>query len=222
MDELLGATIHIISADDYRNHRQEKMEQLQAELSTGNNKAYIIPEGASNAIGTFGYFNALEEIVTQEKELGITFDTVVCAVGSGGTYAGLVFSDAYHQYGKNIIGINICDSAEHFKKVTMGLREGFMEYLQETVPLTEEDLHIIDGNVGLGYALNTPDEMDFIRDFARKTGIIFDPVYTGKSMRGLYQAIESDHPLLQSSKNILFIHTGGLYGLFPKAEEFEF
>ncbi|HHT21582.1 MAG TPA: D-cysteine desulfhydrase family protein [Tissierellia bacterium] len=222
LDELLGATIHFISADDYRNHRQEKMEQLQAELTNGNNKAYIIPEGASNAIGTFGYYNALEEIVAQEKQLGITFDTIVCAVGSGGTYAGLVFANSHHQFGKTIIGVNICDSAEHFKQVTMGLRDGFTEYLGETFPLNDEELHLIDGNVGRGYALNTPDEMDFIRDFARKTGVIFDPVYTGKAMRGLYQAIQTDHPLIRKSKNILFIHTGGLYGLFPKAEEFKF
>ena len=222
LDELLGATIHLITAEQYRHQRHQLMSQLQHDLAAQGQTAYLIPEGASNEIGTFGYFHALEEISLQEKDLGLTFDTVVCPVGSGGTYAGLVFANAFHRLNKTIIGINICDSADHFKQVALGFKPGFEDYLGQSFDLSLEDLHIIDGFVGRGYALNTPEEMDFIRDLARRTGVILDPVYSGKAMRGLILSLEQDHPVLKNSENILFIHTGGLYGLFPKAEEFQF
>ncbi len=222
LDEMLGAKIHIITADEYRHHRHDLMKELQKRLAETGKKAYIIPEGASNPIGTFGYFHAFEEILEQEKMYDVHFDTIVCAVGSGGTYAGLVYANSYHKADRKILGVNVCDSAEFFKKVTMDMLEGFEEYLGEKLTLSKEELHILDGHVGRGYALNTPTEMDFIRDFAKSTGVVLDPVYSGKAMIGLWQALKDNSPVLSSSQNILFIHTGGLFGLFPKAEEFEF
>lgn len=222
LDNLLGATIHMITAEDYRNHRSEIMKDLQTKLRKDNQAAYIIPEGASNGIGTFGYFNAYEEILQQELDLNKIFDTIVCAVGSGGTYAGLVFANQVHGQSKKIIGVNICDSADFFKDVTLKLLDDFKQYYKEEITLDRESLTIIDGNVGRGYALNTPSEMDFIANFARRYGVVLDPVYTGKAMRGLLKALEEDSPELVNSKNVLFIHTGGLFGLFPKSDEFFF
>jgi len=54
------------------------------------------------------------------------------------------------------------------------------------------------------------DELKFIEKFAQEEGIILDPVYTGKSMYGLYNELKNG--TLQESQNILFIHTGGIFG----------
>ena len=61
-------------------------------------------------------------------------------------------------------------------------------------------------------------DFEFIRDFARTEGIFVDPVYTGKALRGLFEEMKKSS--FDKYKNILFIHTGGLYGVFPKGEEF--
>lgn len=222
LDELLGAKIHLITAEEYQEKRKDLMRALKDDLGQQGNRAYLIPEGASNEIGTFGYFHAFEEILTQEEEMGTGFDTIVCAVGSAGTYAGLVFANAHYHSNKQVIGVNICNDADYFKQVTLNLVDGFEKYLGERIDLAPDSLTILDGYVGRGYALNTPEEMDFVRDFARQQGIILDPVYTGKAMRGLWNALSENHPLVKDSRNILFIHTGGLFGLFPKAEEFSF
>lgn len=222
LDHLLGASIRWVSSGEYARERTQRMEKIAKQLEKEGRKGYIIPEGASNPIGTFGYFNAFEEILKQEKELGITFDTIVCAVGSGGTYAGLAFANEYHRSGKKIIGVNICDDAEHFQDVVMSFHEPFCDLLEDTFPLTKEQLQLLDGYVGRGYALNTPQEMDFLAGFAKRSGIVLDPVYTGKAMRGLFDALGKNHALFEKSENILFIHTGGLYGVFPKAGEFSF
>ena len=55
--------------------------------------------------------------------------------------------------------------------------------------------------------------MEFIKYLARLEGLILDPVYTGKAMYALVNEIKKG--TLSQYQNILFIHTGGLFGLFP-------
>jgi D-cysteine desulfhydrase len=95
-----------------------------------------------------------------------------------------------------------------------------MNYLDVSVPVSENEIRIIDGYVGRGYALSRPEELEFIREVAGMEGVIFDPVYTGKAMYGLTMEIKKG--TFRDYKNILFIHTGGLYGLFPQGNLFEF
>lgn len=223
LDLIVGSDVRFVTREEYSEKRFEIMEEIKAEFDQKGETAYIIPEGASNGIGLFGYINAIDEIQTQEKMLGITFDTVVSCVGSSGTYGGLVAGNKLFDTNYNVIGINICDTAEYFKKRALGyIKESFM-YLEETdikkINITEDDLNIIDGYTGPGYALNEADDFEFINEFARLEGIFLDPVYTGKTLKGLVSEIKKGHI---PGENILFIHTGGLYGLFPKAHEMNF
>ncbi len=221
IDKILGADVRIISSDDYRERRQEIMEEIQKELALKGRKGYIIPEGASNGVGTFGYLKCFHEILEQEREYGITFDTIVTAVGSGGTYAGLYLGNKITNSGKKIVGVNVCDTAEYFKDRVCSILGEVKEYIPNiNFEVKKEDMYIIDGYVGDGYALSRPEELEFICDFAEAEGIILDPVYTGKAMRGLYTELKKG--TLKDSENILFIHTGGLFGLFSKRDQFGF
>ncbi|MDD7072041.1 MAG: hypothetical protein SPH62_01635, partial [Candidatus Egerieousia sp.] len=72
--------------------------------------------------------------------------------------------------------------------------------------------------------LSRPEELEFIKKIARLEGLVLDPVYTGKAMYGLYNELQEGgmlrNPNSRRKPNILFIHTGGLYGLFPVSETF--
>ena len=81
---------------------------------------------------------------------------------------------------------------------------------------------INDGYVGIGYALSRPEELEFIKTVARTEGVVLDPVYTGKAMYGVWNELKEGGNLRGKAKNILFIHTGGIFGLFPVSEKFEF
>jgi D-cysteine desulfhydrase len=116
LDKVLAADIKIVSSTEYSSNRMGIMEEIKKELRSEGRKGYILPEGASNGIGTFGYYNALEEILEQEKELNIKFDAIVTAVGSGGTYAGLFYANMIHKNSAEIIGINVCGDADSFKE----------------------------------------------------------------------------------------------------------
>ena len=65
-----------------------------------------------------------------------------------------------------------------------------------------------------------PEELAFIRHIASREALILDPVYTGKAMYGLYNEIKEGK--VPCGSNVLFIHTGGLFGLFPKQDQFVF
>lgn len=220
INKLLGADIRFITPLDYKNRRMEIMEELKSEMEHKGFKPYIIPEGASNGIGSFGYFNAMDEIMAQEKDMGIHFDGIFIAVGSGGTHAGLLLGSKIFKSDSQIFGVNVCDDEQYFKDQIHEILLESNEYLDIDVPFDKGEINIIDGYVGRGYALSTPIELDFISEFAKLEGIILDPVYTGKGMYGLTQELGKGR--FKDFKNILFIHTGGLFGLFPQKNLFNF
>ena len=88
---------------------------------------------------------------------------------------------------------------------------------EHQLPYTEDDVLILDGHVGPGYAENTEEDFEVIRRLASTEGLFLDPVYSGKAMKGLLA--ELDGGRLAGMNRILFIHTGGIFGLFPKADE---
>ncbi|MEG2220497.1 MAG: pyridoxal-phosphate dependent enzyme, partial [Cetobacterium sp.] len=223
IDKLLGADIKIITSQEYSQNRHEIMEALKNEMLTNGKKAYIIPEGASNGIGSLGYISFMKEIIDFENSTGISFDTIVVAVGSGGTYAGIHMGNQIYCNGnKRIVGFNVCDDADFFvEKIKTIIEEssGYLDSIDQQ-KLTFKNIEIIDGYVGIGYAESREEELDFISDLARAEGVILDPVYTGKAMFGLVNEIKKGS--FKMSKNILFVHTGGLFGLFPKKDQFKF
>ena len=220
LDHLLGAEVRWISSDDYRDHRMDIMKTIADEVAVKGQQAYVIPEGASSGIGAFGYFSALQEIVQQEQELGISFDAIVVAVGSGGTHGGLLLAQQLLATSHRIIGINVCDDEDYFKKAIAKVIAESAQYIDQPVNIPTEAIEIIDGYVGKGYAQSQPQELQCIKDLASLEGVILDPVYTGKAFYGLLEEIRKG--TFQNLHNILFIHTGGLYGLFPHGTSFEF
>ena len=222
LDKLMGADVKFCTREEYSNHRGEIMEAMADEYRKQGYNPYVIPEGASNELGTLGYYNCMNELVQHEKELGVTFDTVVVATGSGGTAAGLYLANEIHNYGKRVVSMAVCDDIEYFTNIIHNISTGALQYLPEYKDATLERNHIevIDKYVGLGYAISRPEELEFIKHVARKEAVILDPVYTGKAMYGVYNELKEGGKLV-GSKNILFIHTGGMFGLFPVSEQFE-
>jgi pyridoxal phosphate-dependent enzymes, D-cysteine desulfhydrase family len=241
LDKLMGADVKFCTKEEYSKHRGEIMDKMAEEYKKRGYKPYVIPEGASNDIGTLGYYNCLKEIVKQEKEMNIKFDTIVVATGSGGTYSGLYLANEIHKYGKRIIGMAVCDNNEYFTNIVKDIATKAIAYLPESlkkdkngkpVQLNYNNIEFEDKYVGIGYALSRPEELEFIKKIARLEGLVLDPVYTGKAMYGIYNELKDNGILtkdrngkpypsrLSKKHNILFIHTGGLYGLFPVSETF--
>lgn len=231
LDRLMGADVRFCTRDEYRDHRGDIMQEMADGYAAQGYKPYIIPEGASFGVGVLGYYFAMKEIVAQEKEMGVRFDTVLVATGSGGTLAGLQLANLIHGYGKRVIGVCVCDDAAYFQDIAARISRDALPYLVAQGEISEQeasrwaaslkpgDFEFFEEYVGIGYALSRPEELEHIRRMARLEGTVFDPVYTGKATFGMVNELK-EGGRLRSSENILFIHTGGLYGLFPISRTF--
>lgn len=214
LDKLLGAEIYFVSQKEYENRRMEVMKEIKTNMENKGLKPYIIPEGASNGIGGFGYYKAIEEIMLQEREMEVHFDGIVIAAGSGGTYSGLLLGSRILNYDAKIYGVNVCQNEKYFKDRIYEILHDSMKYIDVNLNFSKDEINIIDGYVGRGYALSREEELEFIKELAKLEGIILDPVYTGKAMYGLVQEIKKRK--FSEYKNLLFIHTGGIFGIFPQ------
>lgn len=211
MDQFFGAKVILIAPEETKN-RQTIMEEAAAEAAGRGKKAYLVPLGASNGIGSMGYVNAMAEIMEQEEQLGFRFDAIVCAMGSGGTYGGLVLGQHLLGHPGKVYGVPITDNAEYFRPIVgdiIGEAAGILGLEQ---PDGEQGLCFLDGYAGRGYALSQPQEIETIRYVARTEGLLLDPVYTGKAMHGLISEIRKR--TFTKGQRVLFIHTGGLFGVF--------
>jgi 1-aminocyclopropane-1-carboxylate deaminase len=82
---------------------------------------------------------------------------------------------------------------------------------------TSYDQLIIHDTNELGrYAKHTPELLKFIIEFQKNTGLLIDPIYTGKALYVLYKNI----PSMSENCKILFIHTGGIWGNVGKIDAF--
>ena len=214
---LVGADITFITADQYRDERDDIMKHIADQLRRQGRRPYVIPEGASDELGAWGYVAATEEIVHQLDRRRLRIDAVISATGSGGTLAGLIIGKALFQQSYDIYGINVCDDEAYFITAISTILDKFQRRFNLDLGLTASDVHIIDGYVGAGYAISRDDELKLIRDIARRTGIFLDPVYTGKTMYGLMDQIHAGR--FSPDMNLLLLHSGGIFGLFPKRRQ---
>lgn len=214
IDHMVGAQLIPISYEQYR-RRATLMDVLAEELRQQGRNPYLIPEGGSNALGTWGYVEAIRELQQQVTQQHLEISDLVVACGSGGTVAGLALGSALARAPWEVHAINVCDDAAYFYAIVNQI------YRDLQAPFRAEDtLHIIDGYKGLGYAISREEELQLLRDVAQSTGILLDPVYTGKAVYGLMQEL-SQHTHSFQGQHILFVHTGGLFGLYEKAAQLQ-
>ena len=71
--------------------------------------------------------------------------------------------------------------------------------------------------VGDGYGLPTEAMNDAVMLLARQEGLLFDPVYSGKGTRRPDRP-RAERVFSSSADSIVFVHTGGVAGLFGYSE----
>jgi len=222
LDRMAGAEIAWITPQDYQK-RDELMAHEAAALQETGRKAYPIPEGASTALGAMGYVRATEELVNDiTNTLGGAHQpcTVISAAGSGGTSAGLILGAKIFDVNARIAGVNVCDDRDYFIRQIGTICEDAIAGYQLDIDFDRQrDIEIIDGYVGRGYGLSRPEELKLIKDVAQTEGIFLDPVYTGKAFYGMVEELKRDPKCF--GERIIFIHTGGIFGLFSKVNELE-
>ncbi|HSO20400.1 MAG TPA: D-cysteine desulfhydrase family protein [Desulfosarcina sp.] len=220
LDRLAGAEIIWVTPDEYR-ARSAVFEREARRLRDQGRTPYIIPEGGSTALGAWGYVAAMQELAADLQRIDggdAAPTTVICAAGSGGTVAGLALGARLSGAPIRVAGVNVCDDRDYFVAIIDGLCREFSRRWPMAAPADVPPYEIVDGYVGRGYALSRPEELAAIRDLVRLEGVVLDPVYTGKAYFGMLAELAKDPR--RFGERIVFIHTGGLFGLFPIAGAF--
>jgi len=213
IDRILGASTAFYSRKDFKRLHEIEQETV-AMLEKKGKRPYLIPMGGSNATGSLGYIRMINELKGEKT----SFDTIFCALGSGGTYAGILLGLAHAGLRMEARGIAVCDDNAYFKNEVARILNEFQEWYGLSFPPEMFEVNADDRFVGIGYALNTPEELRELIRIARLEGLILDPVYTLKTFLGMMRQIQEG--AVPPGSNILFVHTGGHYGIFPKGEEF--
>ncbi|HET7876859.1 MAG TPA: D-cysteine desulfhydrase family protein [Methylomirabilota bacterium] len=214
LDRLLGAEVHYLSEAEFA-RADEVLERLAWEVRSRGRRPYIIPESGSNEVGALGYLECAVELAGQISHGAPRFDTVVITVFSGGSQAGLLMGKQLAGLPAEIVGVPISFSAEHVRgyigrTIDKAIRRfGFAIDVPKTI-------HLLDGYQGAGRAGVGDAELGLIMRLARQEGVVLDPVYTAKAFSGLVDTLTRDPKAL--GQRVCFIHTGGLYSLFPYRE----
>jgi 1-aminocyclopropane-1-carboxylate deaminase len=161
--------------------------------------AFFIDEGGASAEAVLGCSELADELTEQ-------YDHIICACGTGATAAGLIRGIAKQQLNTRFHAIPVLKNGEFIKTAVE-------EFLQQP---TDFDLHTA-YHFG-GYAKTTPELIAFIKTFIAETGILIDPVYTGKMLYAVYDLAEKG--VFKPGERVLAIHTGGLWGLLGMKEKF--
>ena len=168
-------------------YRQKQSPAYLAQLQQDYPDYYMIPEGGTNPLAIQGCTEILSDTDRQN------FDLICCAVGTGGTIAGLI--EASHSQ-QQVLGFS-------------ALKGDFLS--RELEHLTEKrNWEITDQYCCGGYGKTTPQLLPFIRTFEHQHQIPLEQIYTGKMLLGLSDLVQQRTFTLDH--RILVIHSGGLQG----------
>ncbi|MEZ7943767.1 MAG: D-cysteine desulfhydrase family protein [Halioglobus sp.] len=217
LDHLAGAAVSCYPLKQYVNHLDDLFRQWQEHYAVQGRKALVVPTGGSDGIGAWGYIAACEELVRDFTTYGIERAHVITATGSGGTQTGLTLGAALHKLPATVWGINVCDDETYFlDKVASDAADWRRRYPE--APDVAIEPRVLDGYVGPGYAVADPEIFELIAELGRLEGLVLDPVYTGKAFAGMLAEIGNGR--FEGSRDIVFVHTGGIFGVFPQRSGF--
>jgi len=215
LDRLLGAKLRMVPADTDMN--AEMARDADACRARGGTP-YIIPGGGSNAVGALGYVDCALELASQANDEGLVIDRLVTATGSAGTHAGLVAGMAVSGADIPVLGIGVRAPKEKQETNVFNLALETAALLGHRERVTRDMVFADCDYVGAGYGLIDAAVIDALKLAARTEGLLLDPVYTGKAMKGL---IDLARKGAFEGETVVFLHTGGAQGLFGYHGELE-
>jgi D-cysteine desulfhydrase len=217
LDHLFWAHVSLHAPEEYNARRAELIEEAMAAERGAGRRPYFFPVGASIPLGCWGYIRCMAELAEQ---LGVaaTVD-VFSAVSSAGTHVGLMLGKALLGLERwRIVGVPVSDSVEYFQKELRDLERQTVREFNLRLDEAVTPIDLLGGYIGNGYAIPYPDAVETTRLLARTEGILLDPTYTAKAMTGMIGAIRTGG--VRAGAVPVFIHTGGVFGLFARRDLF--
>ncbi|MEN0004457.1 MAG: pyridoxal-phosphate dependent enzyme [Bacteroidota bacterium] len=199
--EAHGMQLHFVRRTAYRQKQSTAFRQM---LKEQFGDYQLIPEGGTNRLALEG----VKELAQELCDLPFTIDYLACAVGTGGTLAGL------------IAGMPVDTWIEGFSSLKGDFLKG---EVQELLDQFASGRHLPTWSINTqfhfgGYAKWDDTLLGFMKAFYDQFEMVLDPIYTGKLFYGIWEQIRSDY--FPEGSNIVVLHTGGLQGIKGFNERF--
>ncbi|WP_100912505.1 1-aminocyclopropane-1-carboxylate deaminase/D-cysteine desulfhydrase [Pseudoalteromonas spongiae] len=170
-------------------YRKRYEQDYLSELQTQRPHSLIIPEGGSNQL-------AMKGVIELAQSLPPT-DQVWCAVGSGGTLAGLIEG---LPNSTQIYGVAVLKQANYLndeiQKLSLKAKQ-------------QDNWHLFTEYHYGGYGKFTDELWQFCQSM--RAQLPLEPIYTGKLLFTIFSQIKQG--IIKPNTRIMAIHTGGLQGL---------
>ena len=197
----------------------QEMESLAAKLRNEGRKPYIIPGGASNAIGATGYVSCAQETMQQLFDMGVNIHTMIVPSGSAGTHAGFLTGIYGNNVNIPVLGMNVSRTKEVQEELVYKLVVETAKRVGVRGEIPKSAVTCFGDYVGPGYSLPTDGMVKAVKLLASTEAILVDPVYSGKALDGLIDLVRKN--TFPEGSNILFLHTGGAPALYEYIDTFK-
>ncbi|XP_053389215.1 uncharacterized protein LOC123545320 [Mercenaria mercenaria] len=204
---MAGSKLYLAPQENYESFKRRVRKMKQYVSDTYGEKCYCIPVGGATGKAVFAFISLFDELLQQG--LHDRFDDIVVTVATGGTSLGLAVAN-YLTGSK--LGVHAVTIALRKEEIYENMDKLLKELGIDSVK-SADILDIIEGYVGERYGTATEEVLSFVTEVSSSTGILLDPYYTGKGTMGMVGELVNN-PSRFKGKRILFIHTGGIFGLF--------
>lgn len=212
---LSGAECILLPADKSREEVNDFLDQAMAKSKKEGYKPFLIYRGGTQGDAIFSYINVFQEMLNQPAFQNAKITDIVCTSGSGGTAISLALAaklsksnikvHAMRVWGNNHIGHEI------LKGECKDIGLDYENY--------KDCINYIDDYVGEGYGVSNLKIENTVLDSISKTGVGLCTTYTGKAVTGMLDLMKVK-PEEFNGKNVLFMHTGGIPGMWGDSNLF--
>lgn len=210
LNDLFGAKVHRLpGTEDAVAHAHARAAILAKE----GRKAYVVGMGGSSPLGALGYASCAQEILAQERELGLNFTRIIIPNGSAGTQAGLVagFTLAGDDPSR-VRAFTVLAPLEQAQSDTEALAGATLALMDESAALPANAVQIDGSQRGPAYGIPTDAMVEAVRLMAASEGLLLDPVYSGKAFAGMIAGVRDGS--ITDGSDILYLMTGGTPALY--------
>ena len=193
--------------------RRQVFEAVADELRLQGRTPYIVL-GSSVGRGVVGYVAASAELHRQTRRLGLTFSKVF-VTSLGATHAGLELGARLLAEPHEVVAFAYqpAEPAAAVATVERLVEDGAGVLGVEVPPGVRVEVDVAEA--GRRYAASTPRSRAALRLAAASDALMLDPTYTAKGFAGMLRWIEEGK--VAEGESVLFVHTGGLPGLFARS-----
>lgn len=209
-DLVLGAEVRLLDLPTYHD-LDRAVRDVADELRARGRRPFSLNHGSmfarAAALATVENFLEILELL---EPYGRKPDHIYISSGGKGL-AGLMLAKKALDLPVQVVGV-ASTSNEDPRESTARIATDTAALLGLPIAVSPNEVEATWDYIGPGYGIPTPEGLDAILAFARREGILLDPVYTGKAAAGMLDHIRRGQ--VPQGSTVVFIHTGGQPALF--------